>query len=83
MLVAGARNECGTNRETANCGGIQVLTRSGGFVRNGGKLPQRPDGGVVTQRTANPSSFALFRQFLNPKSANTLHAATGGQCSKC
>jgi hypothetical protein len=61
MLVASARNECGTNRETANCGRIRVLTRSGGSVRNGGFLPLRPDGGVVTQRTANPLTVARFR----------------------
>jgi hypothetical protein len=61
MLGVAARNGSGTNRETANCCRIRVLTRSSGSVRNGGFLPQRPDGGVVTQRTANPLSAAHFR----------------------
>jgi hypothetical protein len=61
MLVASARNECGTNRETANCGRIRVLTRSSGSAKTGGNLPLRPDGGVVTQRTANPLTVARFR----------------------
>jgi hypothetical protein len=42
-----------------------VLTRSSGSVRNGGFLPQRPDGGVVTQRTANPLSTTHFRDSLH------------------
>jgi hypothetical protein len=66
MLVAAARNECGTNRETANCGRIQVLTRSGGSAINGGNLPLRPDGGVVTQRTANPMPPAENRHSSRP-----------------
>lgn len=38
--------------------GFAVLTpgRHSAFRR--GKLPKRPDGGVVTQRTANPLSFS-------------------------
>jgi hypothetical protein len=65
MVMDGARNGRGTNRETANRAGFGVLTRSRGFVRNGGKLPQRPDGGVVTQRTANPLTRPRFRQSLH------------------
>jgi hypothetical protein len=61
MLVAAPENGRGTNRETANRGRIQVLTRFSGIVRNGGNLLLRPDGGVVTQRTANPVPQARFR----------------------
>jgi hypothetical protein len=62
MLMRGLRNERGTKGETANCGRIQVLTRSSGSAINGGNLPLRPDGGVVTQRTANPLRFFNYSQ---------------------
>jgi hypothetical protein len=40
--------------------GFEVLTRRQ-------KWRKRPDGGVVTQRTANPLSLAYFRDFLSQK----------------
>ena len=41
-----------------------MLTRSDEPLENGGNLPIRPDGGVVTQRTANPLSMAEKRESL-------------------
>jgi hypothetical protein len=45
--------------------GQAVLTRSDGGAGNGGNQPIRPDGGVVTQRTANPLPRAENRHSLH------------------
>ena len=45
--------------------GQAVLTRSDGEAGNGGNQPKRPDGGVVTQRTANPLPRAENRHSLH------------------
>jgi hypothetical protein len=77
------RNERGTKRETANCGRIAVLTSSSGPARNGGNLPLRPDGGVVTQRTANP----LPRRGKPPQLAQftvcSAHGISRGYAREC
>jgi hypothetical protein len=57
-------NGSGPNRETANGSGFGCKPVSGAFRKTGGKLPIRPDGGVVTQRTANPLPHPNSRESL-------------------
>lgn len=42
-----------------------MLTRIRAKPENGGNLRMRPDGGVVTQRTANQLPLAKFRDSLH------------------
>ena len=57
------------NGKLLNVQGFAVLTRR----KNSAKCLKRPDGGVVTQRTANPTTIAVFRHFMPNKTANSAH----------